>query len=169
LKRGETQLQQLDIPQLIRDALAITHSDLVVRRVDVTCRIAEGLPRVQGDRVQIQQVLLNLLLNAAEAMNENEPHDRHIDLVASPADGAVMISVLDRGAGIARDQLDRVFEAFYTTKKNGLGLGLAICRSIVVAHGGRLWATSDGSRGSAFHFTLPTAGGNVPEPNDRGP
>jgi C4-dicarboxylate-specific signal transduction histidine kinase len=155
LKREQFPMQTLDVPQLVREALMVTHSDLVVRGVEVTCDFAKDLPAVRGDRAQIQQVLLNLILNAAEALTKNQPHDRRIDIRVMPAQDGVQVSIEDWGAGIPPDRLERVFEAFYTTRRDGLGLGLAICRSIVAAHGGKLWATSDGKRGSALHFTLP--------------
>jgi two-component system, LuxR family, sensor kinase FixL len=155
LKRGETQLQRLDLPQVIRDVLVVAHTDLVVRQVEVSCRFAPALPAVQGDRVQIQQVLLNLLLNAAEAMIANGPHDRQIGISVAPEAAAVHVSIADCGTGIVPAQLENVFDPFFTTKSTGLGLGLAICRSIASAHGGRLWATNNTGRGSTFHFTLP--------------
>jgi C4-dicarboxylate-specific signal transduction histidine kinase len=158
LRRGEIQRQPLDVQRLIRDALSIAHSDLIVRQVDVSCRLEPQLPAVLGDKVQIQQVLLNLLLNAAEAMSDNVARDRRIDISAQPESSGVRISVTDCGVGIAPDRLENVFEAFNTTKSNGLGLGLAICRSIVTAHNGRMWATNNAQRGSTFHFTLPSTG-----------
>jgi len=154
LRRGETQLQQLDVAQIIRDALTVAHSDLAVRQVDVSLRLPPGLPPVRGDRVQLQQILLNLLLNASEAMAKNAPGDRHIEISAVRETRAVRISVRDNGTGIEADDIERIFDAFYTTKSDGLGLGLAICRSIIAAHGGRLWATHNADRGSTFHFTL---------------
>jgi C4-dicarboxylate-specific signal transduction histidine kinase len=159
LRRGEIQRQPLDVAPLIWDALSIAHSDLIARQVDVSCRLDPRLPAVLGDKVQIQQVLLNLLLNAAEAMLENDVRDRRIDISAVPEGNGVRISVSDCGVGIAPDRLESVFEAFHTTKSNGLGLGLAICRSIVTAHNGRMWATNNAQRGSAFHFTLPVPAG----------
>ncbi len=156
LRRGETQLEQVDLRQLIRETLTIARGDLVVRHVEVVCRFVDDLPVVRVNRVQIQQVLLNLILNAAEAMASNEMHDRRIDIMAVRRDASLRISVSDCGTGIAHDQLERIFEPFYSTRDEGLGLGLAICRSIVVAHRGRLWATSDGGCGSTFHFTLPS-------------
>jgi two-component system, LuxR family, sensor kinase FixL len=155
LRRGETQLQEVDLPQLIRETLTLARGDLIVRHVEVVCRFVADLPAVSADRVQIQQVLLNLILNAAEAMADNDPHDRRIDITTVRRGSGLWISVSDCGTGIANDQLERIFEPFYSTKDDGLGLGLAICRSIIVAHHGRLWATSDGRRGSTFHFTLP--------------
>lgn len=155
LRRGETRMQQLDLSQLTREALALAHSDLIVRHVEVNARVGPGLPVVPGDYVQIQQVMLNLLLNASEAMAGNAAHDRVIEIAAAPEGRMVHVMVMDRGVGIAAGQLDKVFDAFYTTKSNGMGLGLAISRSIICAHGGRLWATNNTGRGSTFHFTLP--------------
>ncbi len=167
LRREEIQVQQLDVPHLVSEALSVTHSDLVVRGVDVICTFADGLPQVSGDRVQIQQVLLNLVLNAAEAMAGNAPRDRRLYISLIREGRELKVAVADCGTGIAPDQLERIFEAFYTTKRNGLGLGLAICRSIVAAHGGRLWAASDGNRGSTFYFTLPEAQYRNPNPSSR--
>ena len=165
LRRGEIQLQPLDVPQLIRDVLMVAHGELIVRQVDVSCQFEAGLPSVAGDRVQIQQVLLNLLLNAAESMTGNVPRDRRIDISATCTGCDVCICVADCGTGIETERLESVFDAFHTTKSTGLGLGLAICRSIVTAHGGRLWATNNGRRGSTFHFTLP----GIWSHDDRGP
>jgi len=164
LRRGEIQRQALDVPQLIRDALTVAHGDLLVRQVDVSSRFEPMLPAVLGDRVQIQQVLLNLLLNAAEAMSGNVPRDRRIDISAARDADEVRISVADCGTGIEAERIESVFEAFHTTKSNGLGLGLAISRSIVIAHHGRMWATNNVHRGSTFHFTLPGTGSD----DDRG-
>ena len=161
LRPGGTHMQQLDLPHVIREALALANSELVVRRIDVKLHMTPGLPAVSGDRVQIQQVLLNLLLNASDAMSASAVRDRVIDIGAGVDDGMVHITLTDRGPGLEEGQLERVFDAFYTTKREGLGLGLVISRSIVSAHGGRMWATNgDGpgsteGHGSTFHFTLP--------------
>lgn len=162
LKRGETRMQSIDVPALIHEVLTLAHSDLVVRQVQVDTRLAPDSPDVLGDRVQIQQVLLNLLLNAVEAMHDNDPQDRRVAIRAAPDGRAMHIAVEDCGAGIADGELESVFDAFFTTKSDGLGLGLAICRSIVVAHGGRLWATRNATRGATFHFTLPILRGESP-------
>ena len=161
LKREEIQVEPLDVPKLVREALIVMHGDLVSKGVDATCESVEDLPAVHGDRVQIQQVLLNLITNAADAMVDNPPRSRHIAIDVVREGPSLQVLVADCGSGIQRDQLERIFEVFYTTKRNGLGLGLAICRSIITAHGGKLWATSDGRRGSTFHFTLPEAGAGL--------
>ena len=118
-------------------------------------QLAEGLPRVQGDRVQLQQVLLNLIINAIEAMRDVGEQEREL-LISSrnEADG-VSVEVRDSGPGFTPEVLDRVFEAFYTTKPGGLGLGLSICRSIIEAHNGRLWASPNVPRGAIFRFITP--------------
>jgi C4-dicarboxylate-specific signal transduction histidine kinase len=157
LVRGETQFQRVDIGDLIRDVLTLAHGTLMERNVQVNTRIDEAIPSVRGDRVELQQVLLNLVLNASESMSANPARDRRIEVVGAlnADDGTVLTSVLDCGRGIDVDQLEHVFEPFFTTKEGGLGLGLAISHSIIVAHEGRLWATNRSDRGAAFHFTLP--------------
>jgi nitrogen-specific signal transduction histidine kinase len=157
LMRGETQFDCLEITDLLDDVLILARGTLRERNVQVSTRIDDDLPEVQGDRVELQQVLLNMVLNACESMGANLARDRRIEIVVglSELDSSVCISVLDCGKGIEPDQLERVFDPFFTTKDAGLGLGLAISHSIIVAHGGRLWATNRPDRGAAFHFTLP--------------
>jgi two-component system, LuxR family, sensor kinase FixL len=157
LIRGETQFDHLTIRDLVGDVLALARGTLRERNVQVNTRIAERIPWVKGDRVELQQVLLNLVLNACESMIANPARDRRVEIVVDVDDdeNAVLISVLDCGRGIDVEQLERVFEPFFSTKVGGLGLGLAISHSIIAAHGGRLWATNRSDRGAAFHFTLP--------------
>jgi two-component system sensor kinase FixL len=157
LIRGETQFDHLATRDLVGDVLALARGTLRERNVQVNTRIAEGIPWVKGDRVELQQVLLNLVLNACESMTANPARDRRVEIVVDfDGDGsAVLISVLDCGSGIDAERLERVFEPFFSTKAGGLGLGLAISHSIIKAHGGRLWATNRSDRGAAFHFTLP--------------
>jgi C4-dicarboxylate-specific signal transduction histidine kinase len=157
LLRGERQVQRVAIGNLIRDVLSVARGALVERNIQVSTRIDESIPEIQGDRVELQQVLLNLILNASESMSANPPRDRRIEIVAALDDcsAATRISVFDCGTGIDPGQLDRVFDPFYTTKANGLGLGLAICHSIIDAHQGELWAANRADRGAVFHFQLP--------------
>src|SRR5262245_28509262 len=162
-KRGETQLQLLDANELVHEALDLAHGDLVTRNIEVSVDLAPRLPPVRADRVQLEQVLLNLLVNACEAMGQNEPHDRRVSIgTRALSDGGVQVSVGDRGPGIAADRQARLFEPFFTTKPQGLGLGLSISRSIVTAHGGRLWAETDAARGATFHVALPGQAGGEP-------
>jgi PAS domain S-box-containing protein len=165
LTRGEVQLQHVEIGDLLRNVLALCRGTLKERRVQIDLHIDAGIPDVLGDRVELQQVLLNLILNASESMSGNAPTDRRIEIAITldAAHGTVCISVVDCGKGIEEDQLERVFEPFFTTKASGLGLGLAVCKSIILAHKGRLWATNNSDGGAAFHFTVPvTSSGALP-------
>jgi signal transduction histidine kinase len=121
----------------------------------VEMRLADGLSLVAGDRVQLQQVLLNLILNAVEAMGSVEAGARELLISTEQDRTGVLVAVRDSGPGIDPTHLKRVFEAFYTTKPGGTGMGLSICRSIIKAHGGRLWATGCEPRGALFQFTIP--------------
>ena len=138
--------------------IALAKSAITTNGVSVRTRLAEALIPLQGDRVQLQQVVLNLILNAVEAVStvEEGPRELLISTEQTQTSG-VLVSVRDSGPGIDPDHLDRVFEAFYTTKSSGVGMGLSICRSIIDAHGGRLWADMNESRGAVFRFILPGA------------
>src|SRR5262244_839870 len=146
----------LDLNALIRDVLALTRSEVHRHGVVVETQLAAAVPRIRGDRIQLQQVLLNLLMNALEALSGVGDGPRVLG-VRSDSDAApgVLVTVRDSGPGLAPQQLDRLFEAFYTTKPQGLGLGLAISRRIIEAHGGRLWATANVPHGAVFQFTVP--------------
>jgi C4-dicarboxylate-specific signal transduction histidine kinase len=159
LVRGETAFQPVAVEDLLAEVLTLARGTLMERNVQVTTRLAGTIPAIKGDPVELKQVLLNLVLNACESMRLNPTRDRRVEIVVGMStDGrAVCTSVLDCGRGIEGTQLQRVFEPFFTTKDGGLGLGLSISHSIVVAHGGRLWATNRSDRGAAFHFTLPIA------------
>jgi signal transduction histidine kinase len=121
----------------------------------VRTQLAEGLPVIQGSRVQIQQVVLNLIINAVEAMGQMSSDRRELQISTEAEADRVIVAVRDTGPGLAEDAIERAFEAFYTTKSTGLGMGLSICRSIVEDHGGRLWATANVPKGAAFQFTVP--------------
>jgi signal transduction histidine kinase len=123
--------------------------------VSVQTQLADALLPVQGDRVQLQQVVLNLILNAVEAMGSVEAEARELLIRTEHDDAGVLVTVRDSGPGIDPTHLKRVFEPFYTTKSGGTGMGLSICRSIIDAHGGRLWAESNRPPGTVFQFTLP--------------
>lgn len=157
LIRGEMQFQVVEIHDLLRGVLTLAHGRLIESHIRLDSHIDPRLPFICGDRVELQQVLLNLILNACESMSNNAIGDRRIEIRAVlDADAHVVrTSVLDRGGGIDSGQLERVFDPFFTTKKRGLGLGLAVCRSIIAAHNGRLWATNNSDCGAGFHFTIP--------------
>jgi two-component system, LuxR family, sensor kinase FixL len=152
--KGAVQMNSVDINACIREVLKLEHNHLIARRVTVTTDLADELPTVTGDRVQLQQVLLNLMVNACDAMAPNEPRDRLLCLRSEVDEhGGVAISVADNGTGI--EDVDAVFEPFFSTKEKGIGLGLAVSRTIINAHRGRLWATQNGVRGMTFHIALP--------------
>ena len=157
-QRGETQRQPISIDDLVHESLELAHADLVTRRVLVTTDVEPGLPPVPVDRVQLQQVLLNLILNACDAMSARPFEERRLQVsVRRVMPNEVRISVRDRGMGIPPELLDRLFQPFVTSKPQGLGLGLSISRTIVAAHGGRLWAENDPGGGATFHCALSTS------------
>jgi C4-dicarboxylate-specific signal transduction histidine kinase len=133
--------------------------------VSVQAQLAERLPRIEGDRVQLQQVILNLLINAVEAMSSVTEGSRELLISTAKADSdGVLVAMRDSGPGLAPASPEHLFEPFYTTKPSGLGMGLPICRSIIEAHGGRLWATANVPRGAVFQFTLPASSDAPPHP-----
>src|SRR5262245_54053991 len=146
----------LDLNATIRDVLALVRSEVHRHGVTIETRLAAAVPRIRGDRIQLQQVLLNLLMNALEALSGGGAGPRVV-VVRSDSDAAsgVLVAVGDSGPGLDPQQRDQLFEAFYTTKPQGLGLGLAISRRIIEAHGGRLWATANVPQGAVVQFTLP--------------
>lgn len=162
LKRGETRMQAVDTERLVREVLELAHAELITRGVTATAVVAPGLPPVLADRVQIQQVLLNLILNAGEAMNGTTAGDRSLVFSAVPAaPNDVCFSIRDRGVGIPAPLLDRLFEPFVTTKSEGLGLGLSIARTIIAAHGGRIWAENNPEGGATVFCVLGSAPGDA--------
>ena len=159
LKKGEVRHDPLDMSEVVQDVLRLVRSDLVNQGVAVATEIASHLPAVRGDRVQLQQVLLNLVMNGCDAMAGSLAVDRALVVRAEAADGdGVHVSVSDNGSGIPDDQTERIFDPFFTTKAHGMGLGLAVCRTIITAHGGRLWAVGNDGRGATLHFAVPAAG-----------
>jgi PAS domain S-box-containing protein len=158
LKRHDLETRLLDVGELVGDVASLARADAAARQVKLDVDVAGGLPLVRGDRVHLQQVLLNLILNGMDALNGVSRQDRRVSVTAR-LDGAqtVEIAVSDTGHGIPADKLAHVFDPFFTTKPNGIGMGLPISRTIIEAHGGRLWAENNNGGGAAFRFTLPIA------------
>jgi signal transduction histidine kinase len=157
-KRGETEFRPLQVNELVHEVLGIVHGDLVTRGVQVATQLAPALPPVQGDRVELQQVMLNLVVNACEAMSAGAPEEQHLTVRTRHGLHGVQVTFLDRGPGFLPEQYEQLFQPFYTTKPQGLGLGLSISRSIVLSHGGRLWGSATPGRGASFHIFLPARG-----------
>jgi len=157
LKKGEPQkhCDDVDLNEVVGDVLKLMRNNLINQNVTVDTDLAQNLPAVTGDRVQLQQVLLNLVLNACEAIADCDSSERQLLIASKLENGAVRISVTDRGGGIPEEKMEQVFERFFTTKKEGMGLGLSICRTIINAHRGKIWATNNGHCGATFHFSLP--------------
>ena len=158
LDRGETRLQLLAPAELVDEVLELAHAELITRRVVATALVVPDIAPVLGDRVQLQQVLLNLVLNACESMSSIAPDERRLSvMVSSDARDNIHFSERDCGAGIPAMLMDRLFEPFVTTKPEGMGLGLSISRTIVAAHGGRMWAENNFDRGATVHCLLAPA------------
>ncbi|PDT32711.1 histidine kinase [Sinorhizobium sp. FG01] len=157
LKKTATVTAQVDLNGLIEDSIALVHGEVRGHRVTLRTELAEDLPPVAGDRVQLQQVILNLVMNGIESMKKVADRPRELLITSkSEASGMALVAVQDTGVGLEPKDTERVFEAFFTTKAEGLGMGLAICRSIIEAHGGRLWAEAKEPWGAVFQFCLPT-------------
>jgi signal transduction histidine kinase len=147
----------LDINETISQTIALAGGEIQRNEISLKTTLANDLSLVPGDRIQLQQVILNLLLNAIEAMCTEDGGPRHLLVRSRKHDlNSVLIEVQDSGTGVESESIDRVFDVFHTTKPNGMGMGLAISRSIIVAHGGRLWVTNNALRGATFQFTLPS-------------
>ena len=157
MKDGTSRFEPLAVESVVRDALALSKSTVDLSGVEVQTSFAGGLPRVFGDPVQLLQVMVNLVVNGCESMHVTPRPARRLDLHVAPLDREhVEVLVSDRGVGLPNGGADRVFDPFFTTKEHGLGLGLAIGRSIVTAHGGRLWGENNTDQGATFHLVLPT-------------
>jgi PAS domain S-box-containing protein len=155
IKKAPPRKERLDINAAIREVIELTRSEAVKNCVSVQTDFADGLPHIESDRVQLQQVILNLIMNAVEAMSGFCDGTRQLLIRTQQEKTGVLVAVLDSGPGLEAAPLDRLFDAFYTTKADGLGMGLSISRSIIEAHGGRLWASANVPRGATFEFTLP--------------
>ena len=163
LKKGNFERVSLDLNEIVSEVARLVRSDAVIRNVAMSVELAEGLPRVRGDRVQLQQVVLNLVMNGLEAMREPQTGDRKL-VIRTTGNGATIVAVAveDSGAGIEKEHEEKIFQPLYTTKVDGLGMGLAIARTIVEAHGGQLGARSNAHGGATFRFALPVARDETP-------
>ena len=157
LRKGQVQFGPLNVNNVIEDVLRLTRSELSHRGVVASAELTPALPPVQGDRIQIQQVLLNLVMNACEAMDGPRKVRKVHLCTRADHEKEVEISITDSGSGVPTADLERIFEPFMTTKEHGMGLGLSVCRTIVAAHGGRLWAENNADAGATFRLTLPCA------------
>jgi C4-dicarboxylate-specific signal transduction histidine kinase len=154
--RHELALDPVDLNEIVEEALQFVRHDLEAKSIDLSVMPGAGLPVVLGDRIQLQQVIVNLLVNSIQAVTQAEGRMRRITLdTGADEDDAVGLSISDSGPGIPEENLDRVFESFFTTKEGGMGIGLAICRSIIAAHGGSIAASNHPAGGAQFRFVLP--------------
>jgi C4-dicarboxylate-specific signal transduction histidine kinase len=157
LKRGESAFRPESMTTIVEDVLTLIRSDLINRGVAVETTFSPGLPSVMVDRVQIQQVLINLISNAGDSMASNERYLRRLGISTSELNGQVLVRVSDEGCGLPSGDTERIFQAFFTTKDYGLGMGLAICRSIAHAHRGHLTTEPNAPRGTVFQLAIPVA------------
>jgi signal transduction histidine kinase len=155
VKKGDTEKALLDINEVAQEVVSLTHSEIQKSGVMLKLNLAGGLPRLLGDRIQLQQVILNLVMNGIEAMNSVSDRPRELLVYSHEHESdQVLVAVQDSGTGIDPQHLEKIFDTFYTTKPQGMGMGLAISRSIIENHGGRLWATPNDGPGTTFQFTL---------------
>jgi two-component system, LuxR family, sensor kinase FixL len=158
LKRNKLDTQPVEVTELVSDVVAMVRADALARQSRLEIDVPNSLPRVCGDRVQLQQVLLNLILNGLDSLQGTSRDDRLVRLSARLDETqTVEITVSDSGQGIPTEKLQRVFDPFFTTKTKGMGMGLPISRNIIEAHSGRLWAENNRGGGAIFRFTLPVA------------
>jgi len=157
IKKTPPRREPFDLNEAVNEVIGMVRSAIAKNGIAVNTQLMDGLVPVQGDRVQLQQVVMNLILNAVEAMGSVEAAARELLISTAQDHTGVRVAVRDSGPGIDPTYLERVFEAFYTTKSSGMGMGLSVCRSIIDAHGGRLWADANEPRGAVFQFTLPAA------------
>lgn len=153
-KKAQPQMMQLDINEVVEEAARLIRHEALQHGVTLQFEFASDLPPVRGDRIQLQQVVVNLAVNGMEAMTSIQDRELIVRTERDQSD-RILVAVADAGIGIEPENLDRVFAAFHTTKPGGLGMGLAICRSIIEAHGGRLWVDANVPRGTIFRFTVP--------------
>jgi C4-dicarboxylate-specific signal transduction histidine kinase len=156
IKKEPPRRDRLAVDEAILEVIAMTQGEALKNQVSVRTQLAKGLPAIEGSKVQLQQVVLNLIINAIQAMTDVEDGSRELLITTDDAGSeGVLVAIADSGPGLTPAGLERLFEAFYTTKPTGLGMGLPICRAIIEAHGGRLWATANVPRGAIFQFMVP--------------
>src|SRR5258708_6894737 len=158
IKKAPPRKDACDINEAIREVVGLTRGEMVKNNISAQTQLGEELPRIQGDKVQLQQVILNLIINAVDAMSGTSEGSRMLFISTAKDVGGVLVTVRDSGPGLSPETVERLFDAFYTTKADGMGMGLSICRSIVEAHGGRIWASRDAGQGATLQFTLPLPG-----------
>jgi PAS domain S-box-containing protein len=159
MRKAPRRKDSIDINEAVREVIELTRGETVKNSVSMHTELADGLPLIEGDRVQLQQVVLNLIVNAVQAMGAVADGTRELLITTARAKPhEVCVAVKDSGPGLATDNLERILDPFYSTKPGGLGMGLSICRSIIEAHEGRLWVTANVPRGAIFHFTVPAQG-----------
>jgi C4-dicarboxylate-specific signal transduction histidine kinase len=147
--------EAVDLNQIVREVVELVSPDMASRKVTIQTDLADDLPVAKGDAIGLQQVLVNLLTNGAQAMRDIEPPSRVLVIRTEGQDKDLVVSVKDCGVGLDEDIKEHMFEPFFTTKSSGLGMGLSINRTIIESHGGRLWATHNPDRGATFHFSVP--------------
>src|SRR3984957_7235880 len=154
-KKGSSQREVVDVNEIIREMIVLLHGEITRYNILVGTDLTADIPQVTADRVQLQQVLMNLMINGIEAMKDAD-RTRELAIKSRRADtDQVLVSVNDTGIGLPRKQMEKIFNAFFTTKPHGTGMGLRISRSIIESHGGKLWAADNSPRGASFNFTLP--------------
>jgi len=161
LRKGESELVPLDINDVVHDIMQVIRSEMMERHVRVVLELAEGLPKVRGDRVHLQQVMMNLMMNAADAMSGGSRSRRLTIRTIAVDAGDLEVQVEDTGTGIAQGDLERIFAPFVTSKPRGMGLGLSVCAMLIEAHAGKLWATNNDGEGATLHFRLPPSAENT--------
>jgi two-component system sensor kinase FixL len=160
VKKGELSLQSLDVNEVIGEVARLVQSDALIQGVEIRLKLSPELPPVRSDRIQLQQVLLNLIVNAFQAMKAMQGgRVLSVQTMLLPAD-VVLVTVQDCGPGIPPDMMETIFNPFFSSKPGGLGMGLAICRTIIASLGGRIWAENEANRGAVFKLALPIAGGS---------
>jgi len=158
LRKEGANFKPVDLAEIVREIIQLLRSDFIIRNIAVNNELASNLPHVMGDRIQLQQVIMNLILNGVQSMKETPPEERVLTVRAVPHMGdTIQVNIDDNGTGIRDEDLEKIFAPFFTTRPDGLGMGLAISRSIIKAHGGRLWAENNPLLGATFHINLPVS------------